>query len=345
MDPSKSVSISKVISKMNKDRRDKERQETIKRREASRKVPGFGVEDRETTAVARFGAASTSTGENAPKYSESVLERAQSTLDRYDRNKDGVLDREEIKRARWGSPSPEESDKNKDGKLSRDELAGRYQSRENYYRKSDSSRSSSRSSSSRREDEDRERREREREKYRNSGRSSVSRVSRTPTTSSSRSSSSKSSSADSQAKYRKYAESLIGNYDKDKDGKLNKEEVKQMRRPPVGADTDKDGFITQSELLDSLSGKNKSSSSSSEKSESSSSKSSSRYARRDSSRGSSRSGSSSSSSSFDRLDANEDRQVAMHEFSSDWNDEKIAEFYAKDKNGDGVITLREWTDK
>jgi hypothetical protein len=32
----------------------------------------------------------------------------------------------------------------------------------------------------------------------------------------------------------------------------------------------------------------------------------------------------------------------MHEFSKDWDDEKIAEFYEKDKNGDGVITLLEW---
>ena len=37
------------------------------------------------------------------------------------------------------------------------------------------------------------------------------------------------------------------------------------------------------------------------------------------------------------------RSVFEHEFSKDWDSKKIDEFYEKDKNGDGVITLREWS--
>ena len=35
----------------------------------------------------------------------------------------------------------------------------------------------------------------------------------------------------------------------------------------------------------------------------------------------------------------------MHEYSSKWDDKTVEEFYEKDKNGDGVITLKEWSSK
>ena len=122
-----------------------------------------------------------------------------------------------------------------------------------------------------------------------------------------------------------------------------------MRRPPAGADTDKDGFITKSELMDSLSGANKAPASAkpatSNDNDGNSSSSSSRSTR---DRGYSPRSTSSrpgSSSSFEKLDVNADRSVQMHEYSDKWDDKKIEEFYEKDKNGDGVITLREWTGK
>ena len=62
-----------------------------------------------------------------------------------------------------------------------------------------------------------------------------------------------------ESKYVKYAENLVAKYDEDKDGKLSNAETKKMRRPPVGADLDKDGFITTAELVGSLSGKSRSS--------------------------------------------------------------------------------------
>ncbi len=61
----------------------------------------------------------------------------------------------------------------------------------------------------------------------------------------------------SNTKYMAYATSLVKYYDLDKDGTLNSEEIKKMRRPPVGVDTNKDGFITVDELVISLGGRSK----------------------------------------------------------------------------------------
>jgi Ca2+-binding EF-hand superfamily protein len=133
---------------------------------------------------------------------------------------------------------------------------------------------------------------------------------------------------------------LIENYDKDKDGKLSVEEIKTMRRPPKNADVDQDGFVTKEELVDSLSG-----SSSSKPEGAATTKTQSRASTTfRASSGASRSGSR-SSSTLSGLDANQNNQVEMHEFSSEWDEKKLAEFYEKDKNGDGVITLREWSGK
>ncbi len=342
--PEKSVSISKVLSKLSKDKANKEKTDRKMNRE--RKVPGFGVEREESgSGVSRFGStANEAKGSTAKKvtYSESVNRQVESTLGRYDRNKDGSLDKEEISRARWGSPTPQESDTNKDGRLSRSELANRYASRESAYRgssrgsSSSSSRDSSKSSSS----------SKSASSWRPTSTRSSSSSSRESSTS--RQPSSSSSSSASREKYEKYAASLISQYDENKDGKLGSDEIKKMRRPPVGADQNKDGFITKSELFDSLSGANKpaakSSTTDSRKSTSSSSSRSSRWGGASSRSSSSRS-SSSSSRDFEKFDKNEDRQVQMHEYASKWDDKTVKEFYEKDKNGDGVITLKEWSSK
>jgi len=345
--PEKSVSISKILSKLDKDKANKEKTDRKMNRE--RKVPGFGVEREESgSGVARFGStANESKGSTAKKvtYSESVNRQVESTLGRYDRNKDGSLDKEEMSKARWGSPTPQESDTNKDGRLSRSELSNRYASRESAYRgssrgsSSSSSRDSSRSSSSSKKSSS---------SWRPTSTRSSSSSSRESSTSRKPSSSSSSSSSSSREKYEKYAASLIGQYDENKDGKLGSDEIKKMRRPPVGADQNKDGFITKSELFDSLSGANKpaakSSSADARKSTGTSSSRSSRWGS-SSSRSSSSRSSSGSSRDFEKFDKNEDRQVQMHEYSSKWDDKTVEEFYEKDKNGDGVITLKEWSSK
>lgn len=341
--PEKSVSISKVLSKINKDQSDKEKADRKMNRD--RKVPGFGVEREESeSGVAGFGVTSGETkGSTAKKvtYSESVNRQVNSTLGRYDRNKDGSLDKEEISRARWGSPTPQESDTNKDGRLSRSELSNRYASRESAYKRSSSSRGSSSRDSSKSSST--------KKSSSSSWRPSSTRSSSSTSQSSSSSNrTASSSSSDSREKYEKYAASLIGQYDENKDGKLSSDEVKKMRRPPVGADQNKDGFITKSELYDSLSGANKTTSKSSSTADSRKSTSSSSRSSRwgsSSSRSSSSRSSSSSSRDFEKFDKNEDSQVQMHEYSSKWDDKTVKEFYEKDKNGDGVITLREWTSR
>lgn len=369
-DTAKPISIKKIVSKASRDKKEAASKEASKNR--TRKVPGFGVEkSEEKVGVARFGASESDSGSSSKKskYSESVMKQVNDTLARYDRNKNGMLDRKELEGARWGSPSPQQSDTNKDGRLTRTELAERYASREKYYRDSRGSDRGRGRDSRRRGEDNRDRRGRDDERSRDNSRTATSsRSSSRPTsrTSSSRGSSARSSSArsssarssrssssrsssskssDSAEKYEKYADSLVSQYDEDKDGKLSKTEIKKMRRPPAGADADKDGFITKSELLASLSGDSKSSSGSD------SSSSSDKEEKR--SRGSARSGGSvrsyskkgGSSSSFEKLDANADQHVQMHEFSGKWDDDKVNEFYEKDKNGDGVITLREWTGK
>lgn len=336
LDASKPVSISKIVSRVKKNGSAKAN--AAKRSSSSAKVPGFGVDESEKSGVSSFSfnssaskAGSTKNGASM-RYSESVTRQVDSTLEKYDRNRDGALDKSEQSRARWGSPKPEQSDLNKDGRLSRDELAKRYKGREDYYKKSKSS--NERSKAAARAAEDRARRDRER---RSSSRSTSSRSSSTRKSTSSTSSRTTTAKKVDKSKYLKYAQSLVESYDKDKDGKLSKDEVKSMRRPPTGADTNKDGFISEQELVDSLSG-----GSSKSKSPASSSSSSS------SSRGSYRSRSRSSSSrtsSFSSLDANKDSQIHMHEYSKEWNDEIVAEFYEKDKNGDGIISSKEWSAK
>jgi len=46
-------------------------------------------------------------------------------------------------------------------------------------------------------------------------------------------------------------------------------------------------------------------------------------------------------------DENGDNQIQMHEFAKadEWDDKVLAEYYAKDKNGDGVISSAEWSSR
>ena len=109
------------------------------------KVPSFGV-PAEKYSVTPFGVDG---AEKQEEFSESTLKNTRKLLGWYDRDKNGVLDETEIKRARWGAPTPSESDLNQDGVLSRYELNKRYHLREQEQNKQ-SENSQSRSSRSRR---------------------------------------------------------------------------------------------------------------------------------------------------------------------------------------------------
>lgn len=170
-------------------------------------------------------------------------------------------------------------------------------------------------------------------------------ASRSSRSSSSSSRSSESSSPDN--RILRYADSLLYRYDRNKNGKLEQDEWKNMRGDWDDADRNGDRVLTKDEIAARLS----------------------RYSRGRSSRSSSDSGSSSSRSSRDsnsdeknsyrflspieRLpkglpswfaasDKDQDGQVMMHEFSSYWTDSKAAEFLQYDLNNDGVLTPEEY---
>jgi Ca2+-binding EF-hand superfamily protein len=376
LDTSRPVQIKSVMRKVNAKKSADAKFEKRERLEASRLVPGFGVEgesESEFSTVSDFsGAAPITPGSLEEKYGKGVMQQVDSTLDRYDTNKSGTLNNQEIAAARWGRPTPQESDANKDGRLSRSELAERYAARSSGSRtsssdgsKKESSDDKSRTSSSRsssRESDSRSSSSRS-TSSRSGGGDLKSRMEKYDTNVKSRydkSSPEKTSQNDSDAynsgsdRYKRYADALLKQYDKDKDNKLSKSEIKTMRRPPGQADSNGDGMITRDELIDSITNPKKSEPSASRDSEERSSRSTSRSRFSDRNRESSDSGSSASSSrsssrssssrvSFSGNDTNKDGQLQMHEFARDWDAKTLEEFKQKDKNNDGIITRSEWT--
>ncbi len=105
-------------------------------------VPGFGNETL-ASPVPGFGPESGVDEAWKDDYSSRTIDYARDTIRRYDKNKNGVLERSEWKGVSWRS-DPNESDINKDGKLTMQEMAERLESRD----RDRSDRSSSSSSDS-----------------------------------------------------------------------------------------------------------------------------------------------------------------------------------------------------
>ncbi|NQT37053.1 MAG: hypothetical protein HQ581_06165, partial [Planctomycetes bacterium] len=174
--------------------------------------------------------------------------------------------------------------------------------------------------------------------------------------------------AETQAKYRKYADAMVKQYDESKNGVLEKAEWSKMKSFYHSADRNRDSVITRDELMYALLEYNK------KKEESSGSSSSSSSSDGDSHRNRSKSRSDHDDRKptirfrtpierlpeglpawFTAKDANRDGQVAMAEYpveedssedsseedSSEWDAEKLARFKHFDKNHDGVITPAE----
>lgn len=114
-------------------------------------VPGFG-ELVELDPVAGFGG---SGAFFAVVPTEADEAEAKRTLGRYDRNKDGRLDREETRRGRW-SDDPTVYDQNGDGALSKRELSVRYAKRRLAKDEENSQRDRERQSNRDRRDRDRD---------------------------------------------------------------------------------------------------------------------------------------------------------------------------------------------
>jgi hypothetical protein len=144
---------------------------------------------------------------------------------------------------------------------------------------------------------------------------------------------------------RGYAEYTMRRYDENRNGVLDKDEWGEMRMDPSPADSNRDGKITSEELIKWFVERTR---------------------ERFGGSGSSRSGGSGESDStngnglksyrfrtalerleqlgeplppwFAEKDSNEDGQVAMAEFYSDWTDSRVREFRSWDLNDDGLIT-------
>lgn len=275
---------------------------------------GFAVSDEEREPIVKA---------RARQFDEKSKQMLDWVLKNYDKNKDGKIDKNEIKSGRWADPPAHVSDTNKDGSLSRMELLVRYQNREDSKAKKDKGRESRRSSRSR-------------------DRSSSDRGRSSSKTSTKSTSDNKAGNRDVRKGYESYVEGLFKSYDKNKDGFLDEKEIDGMRRKPdKKADANGDKKISKDELINSY--LEKAGQGRGKKSQSRS---------RDS--GGRSSGSKSSTSSSDdgktrapltAKDKNKNGKIEMAEYVSDWTVEMVDEFDKIDKNKDGVITRAEWDSK
>lgn len=165
----------------------------------------------------------------------------------------------------------------------------------------------------------------------------------TANTSNSRSDSrSRSDDAEREERARRFADMIMGRYDANRNGRLERDEWRDMRGDPQEMDRNHDGVITREELVQRVAEFSRSSD---------------RWRAGDRSSRSSR-GESPKEQTGKRLrflrpterlpddlpdwfydrDKNEDGQIAMAEFASSWSDSRVQEFLRFDLNSDGVIT-------
>jgi Ca2+-binding EF-hand superfamily protein len=171
-------------------------------------VPGFGVEDL-LPLPPGFGA-------EGELYSVDVEDEDRREADerfrRYDSNRDGVLDRNELRRGRW-SDDPMAYDRNGDGKLTPSELAVRYAQR----------------------------------RLRESGSSSDGGSSSAPRGLLSRGGQSSSESSED-PRMAGMIDRVFSMYDRNRNGVFEKDEWGNFRSDPSAADTNRDGKITRDEM-------------------------------------------------------------------------------------------------
>jgi len=166
----------------------------------------------------------------------------------------------------------------------------------------------------------------------------------------------RSGDAERERRAREFAESILRRYDRNRSGRLERDEWGELRGNPAEIDRNKDGVITLEELQAFAAS----------------------FGQRRESSGSSSSGSSQGEGGgrqavpgeattvsgpkfvrfrrpherlpqglpdwFIQKDKDEDGQISMAEFSNSWNDATVSEFLRYDLDGDGVITPKECLD-
>jgi len=314
-----------------------------------RTLPQFGA-TKENVGVEKFGTVDksegllnfdeTSTGLKASDFEPEMLKKADKLLSSFDRDGSGFLDGDEISRASWKSPPPEESDLNRDGRLSKMELAKRFSlaQESNPSNKSNGYLASSEPDSSE-----------SRGKFKGPGKHGEFKKGkdrkhnfdrRYDNGATGKAVAKAKANANSPARFKKYVNEAFEKYDSDSDGKLNKDELASAKLLKKTEDTDGDGMISKQEALVFVSGGKKKSSTSPKVTLQATSNS-------DNYRRDSREGAAPSSqrSSLDKMDTNADGQIQMHEYSDTWTAEKLKEFRDKDKNGDGLLSPTEWRNR
>ncbi len=286
-------------------------------------VPGFGEPDL-FDPVPGFG----ELGERfAVKIDDEDRKEALRTMGRSDRNRDGVLDADEIRAGSWGE-DPMETDRNRDGKLTLNELALRYAIR------------------------------RTEESGGNSGRGR--------TASRGRNSSSPGGSqrsSDQNDRQNRMVEMIFQRYDSNRSGTLEKDEWGQFRSDPSGYDSNHDGKITRQEFAAGMAGRfggrggnggdqgrwfarrggggNDQGGASDSTSSGSPASPGGRKSYRSPSPTQRLASIEGLPEWFARSDTDGDGQVQMSEYASSWSEQVVADFAQFDINGDGIVTPKE----
>lgn len=265
------------------------------------------------------------------KFDARVIEYVDRMMRERDANKNGILERNEWT-GRWRTP-PEESDTNKDGVLDKEELCVRIAKSYGISGTNSSTPSSTSSSASS-----------------NSG----------PLTRGASGSSGSSTSETDAQRYKRYAEGFIRQYDRNRDGKLDRDEASRLRPEHQAADTNKDGVIVVDELAIKLQSYSAGTAGASGSSSGSSGRDGERrygYGSRGSSSADNKTAAEPRKSYrfvpaterlpkglpdwFLRGDGNGDGQVSMAEYTTTWTEQLAAEFMKYDANADGIITPEE----
>ena len=299
-------------------------------------VPGFDVIE-DVIPVPGFGAKAEYL--NVP-VQEADFTEAEQTIKRYDRNRNGILEADEIRNARWRD-DPMKQDRNGDGKLTRSELAVRYSLRRTSeaQRKAQSSAGgNSAGGNSAGGSQDRG----------SQDRGSSSRFGGGGGSRFGGGSSGGSSGADRMAQM---AGSIMERYDANKSGVIEKSEYKNFRSDPSAADTNKDGKITKDELAKWMTSRFSQSSGRGGDSSSARGGSGGRSPGAAEGGGADIVGSGSYRFKLPQeglpeglpgwyvtSDKNSDGQIAMSEYTGKWDAKTLSDYYAYDINRDGVIT-------
>lgn len=218
-------------------------------------------------------------------YIQADLAEADRTLRRSDRDRDGYIDHAEARESVWTHRDPFEEDLNKDDRLSRLELAQRYARRRLLSGASG-------------------------ELVKKAGRvgSGIQPVQRNET-----------AQRDSSQYWRRggsryyLTATILGRFDKNRNGRLDKDETGSLGFSPGKIDVDRNGELSRDELQQFLTGLQDEMGDLGDD----------------------------IPGWFFELDSNRDEQIAMVEFATEWTAEKIAEFNSYDGNGDGLLTASE----